>query len=163
MLLPSTLSMDQRNIPVSGTSWLDYQVTSDPLPSDGIFGPPPPSLFCDDRLARLDIRRWTNVHIRNDYAAMVISLYLETDHSILGFFDADLFVDDLVNLGTRFCSPLLVNSLLFWACVSSARLLFLLIEAHTIIASLQLHRPRRKSLGPTLPCRSTALVAQVSI
>jgi hypothetical protein len=43
--------------------------------------------------------------------------YLETDHPILGLFDADLFLDDLSTYSYIFCSEFLVNSLLFWSCV----------------------------------------------
>ncbi|TWU74250.1 hypothetical protein ED733_004393 [Metarhizium rileyi] len=71
--------------------------------------------LCDPRLSRLDISRWSNVHISNEFAARAISLYLETDHPLLGFFDPDLFVSDLVSGSSQHCSSLLVNSLLYWA------------------------------------------------
>lgn len=50
-------------------------------------------------------------------AAKALSRYLDVDHPILGLFDADLFLEDLCGYETRFCSELLVNSLLSWACV----------------------------------------------
>lgn len=77
----------------------------------------PPEL-CDPRLRDLDIEQWTNVELDNDSAAGCISLYLETDHPLLGPFDPDLFVSDLVSGRSEYCSSLLVNSLLYWACVS---------------------------------------------
>jgi len=58
------------------------------------------------------------VPISNEYAAFLISQYLDVDHPTLGFFDADLFVQDLVHRRLEFCSPLLVSSLLHWAVVS---------------------------------------------
>lgn len=73
--------------------------------------------LCDPRLADLEILRWTDVEIENDLAARCISLYLETDHPLLGPFDPDLFVEQLVSGENQFCSPLLVNALLYWACV----------------------------------------------
>lgn len=73
--------------------------------------------LCDSRLQKLDLRRWTTVDIDNDVATRCISLYLETDHPLLGHFDPDLFVSDLVSSGDKYCSPLLVNALLYWACV----------------------------------------------
>ncbi|KXJ87785.1 hypothetical protein Micbo1qcDRAFT_124133, partial [Microdochium bolleyi] len=59
---------------------------------------------------------WTNVDAANDFAARAISLYLETDHPLLGLFDADLFITDLVEHRTRYCSPFLVNALLYLSC-----------------------------------------------
>ncbi len=76
------------------------------------------SSLCDERLGKIVISTWTKVPITNEFAARVISLYLETDHPLLGLFDADLFLDDLVSGQINFCSPLLVNALLCWACVS---------------------------------------------
>lgn len=74
--------------------------------------------LCDDRLWALDISYWSPVPIPNDLAARLLSLYLVTDHPLHSPFDADLFIEDLTHCALRFCSPLLVNSLLFWACVS---------------------------------------------
>ena len=77
----------------------------------------PPEL-CDHRLKDLTIKFWTNVGIDNDVAARCISLYLQTDHPLLGHFDPDLFVSHLVSKQSEYCSSLLVNALLYWACVS---------------------------------------------
>lgn len=86
-------------------------------PIDHRTGPP---MICDTRLFRLKIRFWTTVPISNELAASIISTYLEVEHPIYGFFDANLFLQDLVNQEVQHCSPLLLNSTLFWACVSSA-------------------------------------------
>ncbi|KAF6838730.1 C6 transcription factor [Colletotrichum plurivorum] len=83
-------------------------------------GPTLPPVFPDPRLNSLDIGFWTAVPIPNDIAANVISLYLETDHAILGLFDADLFIHDLTHYEFRYCSPLLVSALLSFACQSYA-------------------------------------------
>lgn len=77
--------------------------------------------LCDERLHQLDISHWTNAPINNESAARAISLYLETDHPLLGFFEPNLFVSDLINHKHDYCSPMLVNSLLYWACVNNAR------------------------------------------
>lgn len=74
--------------------------------------------LCDSRLNKLEIMHWTDVDIDNDLAARCISLYLETDHPLLGLFDPDLFVEQLISGQEQFCSALLVNALLYWACVS---------------------------------------------
>ncbi|KAK1757131.1 conidial development fluffy [Echria macrotheca] len=76
----------------------------------------PRAQYCDDRLQRLRIGYWTCVPISNELAAEVISAYLETEHRILGIFDADAILDDLVECRTGRCSALLVSSLLFLAC-----------------------------------------------
>ena len=82
------------------------------------------SSLCDERLGHIVISTWTKVPVTNEFAARAISLYLETDHPLLGLFDADLFLDDLVSGQINFCSPLLVNALLCWACVSFSFLFF---------------------------------------
>ncbi|OHW96157.1 C6 transcription factor [Colletotrichum incanum] len=72
--------------------------------------------LCDERLLNADILAWTGIKIPVLAARRTISLYLETDHAITALFDVDLFLNDLVSGGTRFCSRLLVSSLLSWAC-----------------------------------------------
>ncbi|KAK1986078.1 hypothetical protein LZ30DRAFT_323503 [Colletotrichum cereale] len=72
--------------------------------------------LCDERLLNADVLAWTGVQIPVLSARRSISLYLETDHAITALFDVDLFLNDLVSGGTRFCSRLLVSSLLSWAC-----------------------------------------------
>lgn len=74
--------------------------------------------YIDERLRRLQIDYWTSVPVSNGFAATVISAYLEVDHPCYAFFDVDLFLHDLVNLGINFCSPFLVSSMLSQACVS---------------------------------------------
>jgi hypothetical protein len=73
--------------------------------------------ICDPRLHDLEIRSWTGVKIDNATAARCISLYLETDHPLLGNFDPELFVPHLISGDTEYCSSLLVNALLYWASV----------------------------------------------
>jgi hypothetical protein len=74
--------------------------------------------YCDDRLHNLNISYWTDIAVTNDFAAQVISLYLQTDHPILGLFDPYLFIGDLITMKEQFCSRLLVHSLMYLACVS---------------------------------------------
>ncbi|KAK4082759.1 uncharacterized protein Triagg1_1649 [Trichoderma aggressivum f. europaeum] len=54
-----------------------------------------PISLCDSRLFQINISHWTNVPVSNETAARAISLYLETDHPLLGYFDPNLFVSDL--------------------------------------------------------------------
>ncbi|WKT46863.1 hypothetical protein QSH57_011737 [Fusarium oxysporum f. sp. vasinfectum] len=74
----------------------------------------------DPRLHRVDISHWTTVTISNQFAAEAISLYLNMNQPWWAFFDTDLFLDDLVNVETNFCSRMLVNALLAWATQSYA-------------------------------------------
>lgn len=78
---------------------------------------PPNPKFCDARLEDLDTGFWTSVDIPSELAGRMISLYLETDHPLLGTFDADAFVSDLVQKRDRFCSRLLFSAVLYWSCV----------------------------------------------
>lgn len=74
--------------------------------------------YIEKRLQLLQIKYWTSVQISNELAAIVISSYLEVDHPFYAFFDAELFVQSLVDQETTFCGTFLVNSLLSQACVS---------------------------------------------
>ena len=96
------------------------RISEGPSPKDPSFvaGPQPASKRCDPRLNQISIGYWTKVLISNEFAAGAISAYLNTDHALLGFFDADLFLSDLVQQRFDYCSPFLVSSLLCQACVS---------------------------------------------
>ncbi|KAI1212377.1 uncharacterized protein F4807DRAFT_415789 [Annulohypoxylon truncatum] len=71
----------------------------------------------DARLEVVNFLKWTSVPIPNELAATLISLYLEIDYPWRPLFDADLFLNDCVEGKTHFCSALLVNALLGWACL----------------------------------------------
>lgn len=70
------------------------------------------------------MQEWTTVLIDNKLAGLIISFYLETDHPMLGLFDADLFLDDLFSYRETFSSRLLVNAVLCWACVCILKSIF---------------------------------------
>ncbi|KAI1373399.1 hypothetical protein F4677DRAFT_429521 [Hypoxylon crocopeplum] len=72
--------------------------------------------YCDERLHDLQVDFWTDVAITNDFAARVISLYITTDHPLLGVFSPDLFITDLVNQQYRFCSRFLFHALMYYGC-----------------------------------------------
>lgn len=74
--------------------------------------------YCDERLRDLDVSFWTDVKVTNDFAARVISLYIRTDHPLLGLFSPNLFIADLVGKQEKFCSKLLFHALMYLACVS---------------------------------------------
>ncbi|XXH05172.1 hypothetical protein Hte_011597 [Hypoxylon texense] len=77
----------------------------------------------DDRLKGVNFQGWTKVPIPNELAATLVSMYLEIDHPWCPLFDADLFLNDCVQGKTHFCSSLLVNALLAWACQTYSNLL----------------------------------------
>jgi hypothetical protein len=79
--------------------------------------PSEPSAYCDPRLELLTVSYWTQIPIDNGLAAQTISHFLQTDHPVLGFFDADLFLRDLVGQGSNFCSSFLFHSVMSLACV----------------------------------------------
>lgn len=56
--------------------------------------------------------------VTNDFAARVISLYIKTDHPLLGLFSPNLFIADLVEKRERYCSKFLFNALMYLGCVS---------------------------------------------
>jgi hypothetical protein len=74
--------------------------------------------YCDPRLASLEISYWIDTPIPNEVAAHAISLYLETDHVLVGSFDPELFVSDLITRNRKHCSSLLVVAVLYFAYVS---------------------------------------------
>ncbi|KAK9769352.1 putative Zn(2)-C6 fungal-type domain-containing protein [Seiridium cardinale] len=74
--------------------------------------PSPESDYYDERLRHLKTRFWTDVDIADNLAARIISLYLTSEHPLLGFFDPRLFLDDLLGSRERFCSRLLFHSLM---------------------------------------------------
>jgi len=82
-----------------------------------------PKEHCDLRLNDLSISFWTRVPITNRSASTLISTFLETDNSAVGFIDKDLFLTDLVQHNPTFCSAFLVNSILYLACVSNPLIL----------------------------------------
>jgi hypothetical protein len=91
------------------------------IPTNTLEGEKDIPALCDPRLEHLRISYWTSVPIGNTLASQAISLYLETDHPLLGLFEPSLFISDLVDQQDNFCSPVLVNALLYWACVCPLR------------------------------------------
>ncbi|KAI0391177.1 hypothetical protein F5Y17DRAFT_468381 [Xylariaceae sp. FL0594] len=72
--------------------------------------------YCDDRLHNLRREFWTDIDISSDRVARAISLYIRTDHPLLGLFNPSLFIADLVNQETHYCSRFLFHSLMYLAC-----------------------------------------------
>ncbi|KXJ85261.1 hypothetical protein Micbo1qcDRAFT_56386 [Microdochium bolleyi] len=56
------------------------------------------------------------VPVTNEFAASLLSVYLENEHPIVGTFDTETFLDSLVTHQLDFCSSLLVSCVLTTAC-----------------------------------------------
>ncbi|KAM0242114.1 hypothetical protein ACHAP5_007351 [Fusarium lateritium] len=74
--------------------------------------------LCDPRLRSLRMARWTNVPIEDKLASAVLSHFLTVHYPIFAFFDADLFLDDLILMNNTYCSRFLVASIMDMACQS---------------------------------------------
>lgn len=70
------------------------------------------------RWDHLGIRYCTKIPISNVLAAAIISTFLRKYQPVLGFFEAGLFIEELVTSKLRFFSPFLVNTVLSYACIS---------------------------------------------
>lgn len=81
-------------------------------------GPRQPSTFYYVDLANVDFSYWTLVNAEPEFYALILPLYFEAAHAFAGFFDSQLFLDDLVAQRSRYCSSLLVNAVMYIACVS---------------------------------------------
>lgn len=74
----------------------------------------------DDRLRNVKIRYWTTVAISDGLAAELLSRFVEIEIPVYGFFEPELFIEDLIAQNTQFCSSLLVTAILFWASVGAS-------------------------------------------
>ncbi|KAI0168839.1 hypothetical protein GGR52DRAFT_493079 [Hypoxylon sp. FL1284] len=72
--------------------------------------------YYDASLHALRVEFWTDIPVTNDFAAQVISLYIATDHPVLGLFHPDLLVADLVSCRNKFCSRFLFHALMYLGC-----------------------------------------------
>jgi hypothetical protein len=143
-ILKKLLSAGQKAMPDGDNDAQMSNNEPNPFPAHNPTHAQVPDLtLCDERLKTLDIGFWTSVPIPSDLAAKVISLYLETDHPLLGPFDPDLFLADLVDCRTNHCSEILVSAIMYWGCVSDqAWIWHLNMVAETIIANVQWNRLR---------------------
>jgi hypothetical protein len=111
--------LTSNNGPEATQGYAPYPIKGESAESTSLtMGPHRPQPLCDARLHQLQIGYWTRIPISDDFAACVISSYLVRDHRMLGLFDADLFISDLVERRLEFCSPFLLSSLMYYACVS---------------------------------------------
>ncbi|KAF1926250.1 uncharacterized protein M421DRAFT_220820 [Didymella exigua CBS 183.55] len=105
-------------VPPSPSSMASAGLMGGSSPSGTPMSPPEPYTYCDPRLELLAVSYWTRIPIDSRLAARAISHFLETDHPVLGFFDAHLFLRDLVEQGLGFCSSFLFHAVMSLACQS---------------------------------------------
>lgn len=81
--------------------------------------------LCDTPTIRVCAAPWTSVTDDNDLVSHLVSVYFTWYHPAYPCVIQDLFVDAMNSkkLGTTFCCPLLVNSILAIACVRQTSLL----------------------------------------
>lgn len=74
----------------------------------------------DTPVYRVSARPWTAVTDDDELVSHLISKYFTWNHQTLNWINRELFIRDMrsSNLGSMFCSPLLVNAMLAQACVS---------------------------------------------
>jgi len=78
----------------------------------------------DIPLFEVPVQPWTRVTADGTFVSHLISLYFTWIHPWYHAVEQDIFLDAMKagNLGDRFCSPFLVNAMLWWACVSCGSL-----------------------------------------
>lgn len=76
--------------------------------------------IADIPLFEVPAQPWTIITDDDAFVSHLISLYFTWQNPIMNWIDRDLFLADMRSgrLDSRFCSPLLVNSILAVACVS---------------------------------------------
>lgn len=72
----------------------------------------------DPQLGSVKPSAWTSVSSDNELMRKLLCSYFLYEYQWLAIFNKDLFLEDMVARRHRFCSPLLVNALLAFACVS---------------------------------------------
>lgn len=71
----------------------------------------------DTRLADLDISAWTTVCDNNELMRSLLRRWLQCEYHFTAAFQIDLFLEDLMAVREDYCSSLLVNIMLGYACV----------------------------------------------
>lgn len=82
--------------------------------------------LCDTPIHQVPAQPWTSVSNDDALVSHLISLHFTWNGITSNWIDRDLFLKDMKsgNLESRFCSPLLVNSILAMVCVSNSAAFF---------------------------------------
>lgn len=71
----------------------------------------------DPRISKAKLSRWTSVCEDDVLMRNLLSVWLQCEYQFTAIFQKDLFLDDLAAQRLDFCSSLLVNMILGYACV----------------------------------------------
>ncbi|KAK4216924.1 hypothetical protein QBC37DRAFT_78044 [Rhypophila decipiens] len=78
--------------------------------------------FFDPRLAQVRASAWTKVDVCDELFRDLLSSYFIYEYPTYYVFQKDYFLEDMVHERRRFCTPLLVNSVLALACHCNLRI-----------------------------------------
>lgn len=98
--------------PLSESSFSDYK--------EPYFKPFHAAEVVDTRLFDVDISQWTNVCDNNALMRDLLSEWLHCEYHFTAALQKDLFFEDMASQRDDFCSSLLVNVVLGYACVRRA-------------------------------------------
>ncbi|KAL5336038.1 hypothetical protein BJX70DRAFT_390231 [Aspergillus crustosus] len=116
-LLSVKSPLNQRiSLPRSGLSLMRMHQASASNPLSNA-----PELSQQPPIRVTSVRHWTSL-VDNDAASHLLSLYFTWENPTWQLIDPDLFVHDMEHGRTRFCSSLLVHTLLFFGCSFSFNL-----------------------------------------
>jgi hypothetical protein len=73
--------------------------------------------LCEEPIFFAPAKPWTTITDSDRLVSHLLSLYFTWNHPCYIWFDQNLFLADMIAGQSRFCSPLLVNSVLAHACV----------------------------------------------
>ncbi|KAK3898034.1 nitrogen assimilation transcription factor nirA [Staphylotrichum tortipilum] len=106
------------NDPYLGAPLLDFQGVTTPPPEKALPDihayqmPYHAAHVVDPRLSSVRAATWTSVTSDDALVAKLLGIYFQHEYPRTPPFQKDLFLDDLVQGNTTFCSPLLVNAIL---------------------------------------------------
>ncbi|KAI9679711.1 MAG: hypothetical protein M1822_007317 [Bathelium mastoideum] len=87
------------------------------------------AVLVDPILDSVQPSKWTNVSTNDELMRELLRLYFLREHMWFTYLHKNLFLEDMASESEAFCSPLLVNAALAFACVSvSRKSRFLLID-----------------------------------
>lgn len=78
--------------------------------------------YVDPMLTGARLAKWTDVTKDNEFLAHLVSIFFAFESPQWMFCDKDLFMTDLINNTTTYCSSMLFNSICAYACHISPRL-----------------------------------------
>lgn len=93
----------------------------------------------EHRLEAVQPSNWTSVSTDNRLMRKLLQLYFQNEHQWFFILHKELFLDDMASKRIRFCSRLLVNAILAYACVRlSTNKLGIVITLYSIVIQVYL-------------------------